>query len=218
MVSQLRTLPAPEGVGVANAKGGRIFDSRLPSKLFWGPFPTRRDFHKELANGIDPDTKHEDTPPDFQELLDFYRQADEKPVFTHGDLSSLNVLVRGDEVWNHRLGDVRVAPFVLGVHVGVVGQSPDPILAAGGGQVSHANAGRVACGRHPSQIFRRILNSIIQVLHGLKCTCTMNASSALVPCGLALFCRHTKAANRPASPLFRVHYHVSMFRRCSSLD
>lgn len=37
-------------------------------------------------------------PGDLQELATFYRQAPSTSVLTHGDLSSLNILVRGDTV------------------------------------------------------------------------------------------------------------------------
>ena len=40
MVDQLRNLPPPDNVGVANVDGGSIFDERLPKKSVWGPFCT----------------------------------------------------------------------------------------------------------------------------------------------------------------------------------
>lgn len=36
--------------------------------------------------------------PDLRELFAFYQQAEEKVVLTHSDLSSLNIIVRDDEV------------------------------------------------------------------------------------------------------------------------
>ena len=98
MVSQLRSIPPPDGTGVCNVDGGPIRDCRLPAKLLWGPFATVRDFHKELANGADLETSYTTDPPDFNELLDFYRGASDEVAFTHGDLNSMNVLVRGDDV------------------------------------------------------------------------------------------------------------------------
>ncbi|KAK1988416.1 serine/threonine protein kinase [Colletotrichum cereale] len=98
MVSQLRAIAPTEGIGIANVDGGPVYDCRLPSKSVWGPFATVRDFHKELVNGADLEVRYETQLPDLDELLHFYLQANNKPVFTHGDLSSLNILIRGDEV------------------------------------------------------------------------------------------------------------------------
>ncbi|KAK1566041.1 kinase-like domain-containing protein [Colletotrichum navitas] len=98
MVSQLRAIAPTEGIGIANVDGGPIYDCRLPSKSFWGPFATVRDFHTELVNGANLEVRYENQPPDLDELFDFYRQANNKTVLTHGDLSSFNVLKRGDEV------------------------------------------------------------------------------------------------------------------------
>ncbi|KAK1674266.1 kinase-like domain-containing protein [Colletotrichum godetiae] len=98
MVSQLRAIAPTEGLGIANIDGGPIYDCRLPFKSFWGPFAAVQDFHKELANGADFEVRYENQPPDLQELLHFYRRLDEDLAFTHGDLSSFNVLVKGDDV------------------------------------------------------------------------------------------------------------------------
>ncbi|KND86254.1 hypothetical protein TOPH_09114 [Tolypocladium ophioglossoides CBS 100239] len=98
MISELRSIDPPEGVGVAGVDGGPFCDCRLPCKLFWGPFATTRDFHRALANNADPEADYENLPPDLPELLSFYRQPFGKSVLTHGDLSSLNILVNWDEV------------------------------------------------------------------------------------------------------------------------
>jgi aminoglycoside phosphotransferase len=98
MDAELRAITPPDGVGVANVDGGPFCDCRLPSKLLWGPFATIRDFHEALADGIDVAGSYKKLPPDLQELFDFYQQPCGKLVFTHGDLSSLNILVRGDDV------------------------------------------------------------------------------------------------------------------------
>lgn len=36
--------------------------------------------------------------PDLPELFEFHRKSGEELVLTHGDLSSLNIMVRGDDV------------------------------------------------------------------------------------------------------------------------
>ncbi|CAJ2508393.1 Uu.00g134190.m01.CDS01 [Anthostomella pinea] len=101
MIEELRNISPPEGMGVANVNGGPFCDPRLPSKMFWGPFASVREFHQALIEPVKIDkhpTDLPDLPDDIPELLDFYRQHHEKVVFTHGDLSSLNIVVRGDKV------------------------------------------------------------------------------------------------------------------------
>ncbi|KAK8107038.1 uncharacterized protein PG998_009051 [Apiospora kogelbergensis] len=98
MVMELRSVPPPNGAHVGAVDGGPFYDRRLPSKTFWGPFATTRDFHQALAGDADVDTEYEDLPDDVVELFGFYRQSHTKLVLTHGDLSSLNIMVKGDEV------------------------------------------------------------------------------------------------------------------------
>ncbi|KAJ0163445.1 hypothetical protein CTA2_2990 [Colletotrichum tanaceti] len=98
MVSELRSVPPPEGTCVGDVDGGPFYDCRLPSKLLWGPFATTRDFHEALATGFDFDTHYANLPDDVHELFEFYRQSSTRLVLTHGDLSSLNILVQGDDV------------------------------------------------------------------------------------------------------------------------
>lgn len=97
MVTELRSVP-PEGASICGIGGGPFCDCRLPSTLLWGPFATTRDFHEALANGADLDTEYADLPSDVHELFEFYRQSNTQLVLTHGDLSSLNILVKGDDV------------------------------------------------------------------------------------------------------------------------
>lgn len=97
MVQQLRTISPPNDVGVANILRGPVYDARLPGAPFRGPFRTVDDFHKSLCNGMALED-HDGMPDDLRELAAFYKQACSKVVLTHGDLSSLNVLIRGDEV------------------------------------------------------------------------------------------------------------------------
>ncbi|OHE90608.1 hypothetical protein CORC01_14092 [Colletotrichum orchidophilum] len=98
MVTELRSVPPPAGASIGSVDGGPFYDCRLPSKLLWGPFATTRDFHEALANGADLDIDYADLPDDVHELFEFYRQSDTQLVLTHGDLSSLNILVEGDDV------------------------------------------------------------------------------------------------------------------------
>ncbi|KAM3532018.1 hypothetical protein NHJ13051_000394 [Beauveria bassiana] len=98
MIEQLRRIPAPAGCGVSNVDGGTIYDCRLPGPKFWGPFPTIHDFHRQLRGGIDEPEYAGTAIPELGPLITFQNQPWPYPVFTHGDLSSLNVLARGDEV------------------------------------------------------------------------------------------------------------------------
>ncbi|ATY61091.1 kinase-like domain [Cordyceps militaris] len=97
MILQIRQIPAP-GHGVSNVDGGPIYDGRLPGPNFWGPFQTIHDFHRELRGGVDEPAYDGTAIPEFGPLIDFHNQQWSSPIFTHGDLSSLNILARGDEV------------------------------------------------------------------------------------------------------------------------
>ncbi|POR35772.1 kinase-like domain-containing protein [Tolypocladium paradoxum] len=97
IIRQLRAVSPPAGAGVANILGGPIYDARLPGESLRGPFSTVDNFHKSLRNGITLEGHH-GVPGDLQELATFHKQASSRSVLTHGDLSSLNILVRGDEV------------------------------------------------------------------------------------------------------------------------
>lgn len=101
MVAELRALrpPTPGSLGVA--KTWTAGPSTTPACLRSSPgarFAAQADFHRELANGLDLEAEYKASPQDLGELLEFYRQPSGAPVFTHGDLSSLNILVRGDGV------------------------------------------------------------------------------------------------------------------------
>ncbi|KAM3426680.1 hypothetical protein MY4824_009863 [Beauveria thailandica] len=98
MIQQLRQIPAPAGCGVSNVDGGAIYDGRLPGNGFWGPFRTIDDFHRELRGGVDEPEFEGTAIPELEPLIAFQNQPWPCPVFTHGDLSSFNVLARGDEV------------------------------------------------------------------------------------------------------------------------
>lgn len=102
MVLELRSVPAPQGTSISNVDGGPFFDPRLPDKNYWGPYATKRAFHNALVNDVDIDGANlSGLPEDIAQLLRFYQQYGQESqelVFTHGDLSSLNILVRGDAV------------------------------------------------------------------------------------------------------------------------
>ncbi|EGY19184.1 uncharacterized protein VDAG_09518 [Verticillium dahliae VdLs.17] len=97
MITELRSVPPPEGQGVSSIDGGPFYDFRLPSRLYWGPYGTVREFHEALVDGMNLDADYT-LAADLSELFEFYQQSGNELVLTHGDLSSLNILVRGDTV------------------------------------------------------------------------------------------------------------------------
>jgi aminoglycoside phosphotransferase len=96
MVEEMRRITPPEEVGVANVDGGPLYDPRLPgSSLYFGPFKTVQDFHRYLRGGQE---AHPDHWADISELIARQENTPSELVFTHGDLSSFNVLTSGDEI------------------------------------------------------------------------------------------------------------------------
>jgi aminoglycoside phosphotransferase len=95
MIDEMRRIPAPNS-RISNVDGGSLFDCRLRSSLDrFGPFENTQTFHGFLRNWI------EKGPPehlDVDEMISLHRREWGRPVFTHGDLSSLNILVRGDDI------------------------------------------------------------------------------------------------------------------------
>jgi aminoglycoside phosphotransferase (APT) family kinase protein len=101
VTKQLREIPPKDIRGVADVTGGPVYNQRLPRKDLWGPFPTIDAFHKELRSGQeieDFNEKQLSNLPGLADLVAFHRQPWPRPAFTHGDLSSLNILVRRDDV------------------------------------------------------------------------------------------------------------------------
>jgi thiamine kinase-like enzyme len=98
ITQQLKNVTPPNGHGVTNIVGGPIYDCRLPNRSLWGPFNTTDDFHKELRNGIDLEVDTSHIASELPELFAFHKQYVPKTALTHGDLSSLNILVKGDDV------------------------------------------------------------------------------------------------------------------------
>lgn len=92
----MRNLPIAPEIDVANVDGGTVFDSRLPgSTMRFGPFKTIQEFHRHLRRGLEARPDH---VPEVGELVAQREGQWPLPCFTHADLSSLNTLVRGDDV------------------------------------------------------------------------------------------------------------------------
>lgn len=95
MVAEMRDILPPKGMGVANVKGGSLYDCRLPgSSTRFGPFKSVQAFHQYLRGGLE---AHPDHLSEVSELIAQHEVS--WPIcFTHADLSSLNILVRADHV------------------------------------------------------------------------------------------------------------------------
>ena len=99
MIDEMRRLPPPKDARIANVDGGSLYDSRLPGKLGslgrFGPFKSIQDFHRYLRRNVD---AHPNLPAEVKELISHHERMSPVLCFTHGDLSSFNILVRGDKV------------------------------------------------------------------------------------------------------------------------
>ena len=102
IIKELRSVPYQTG-GISNLDGGPIHDFRLQNSS-WGPFRTVTDFHLSLRNNVtlqslkSSKTLNPDEISDLKRLIAFHEREPRAPVLTHGDLSSLNILIRDDVV------------------------------------------------------------------------------------------------------------------------
>lgn len=95
-IKEMRSLTATNGRRVQAVDGGKLFDSRLVGGVTgFGPFESVADFHSFLRDGTSPSPDHF---AEVTELIDRHTAAKPATCFTHGDLSSMNILVRGDHV------------------------------------------------------------------------------------------------------------------------
>jgi aminoglycoside phosphotransferase len=94
MILELRNL-STQSSHIANVTGGPLYDGRLPGETErFGPFKNVQDLHDHLRNGIHDHGRNDEV----NQLIDMHRQDWDGPSFTHGDLSSLNILLRGEDV------------------------------------------------------------------------------------------------------------------------
>lgn len=95
MIAEMRSLGAQNNA-IGSVNGGSLYDPRMPcSTGRFGPFEGVLEFHKYLRNGIEAHSGHNDN---VAMLISLHSQEWHSPTFTHGDLSSLNILVRGDKI------------------------------------------------------------------------------------------------------------------------
>jgi aminoglycoside phosphotransferase (APT) family kinase protein len=96
MIVQMRSILPPEGTGVAEVDRGPLFEYRLPGTTgHIGPFETVEDFHRYLRGGQEDHPQH---LPEVRELISRHAEYQSTIAFTHGDLSSLKILVSGDKL------------------------------------------------------------------------------------------------------------------------
>ena len=95
MIDEMRRILPAEHQKIASATGGTIYDARLSGgPIRRGPFNDIGQFHLHVREGIE---AHPDHFPEIHDLI--AAQNETWPIcFTHGDLSSLNILVRGEDV------------------------------------------------------------------------------------------------------------------------
>jgi len=105
MVAEMRSIPPPADARVANVTGESLYDIRLPEENpggwgRFGPFKSISDFHRYLRRGVEASPEQRANPEQRAEINELIKMHGETwPIcFTHGDLSSLNILARGDEV------------------------------------------------------------------------------------------------------------------------
>ncbi|KAL5331421.1 hypothetical protein ACEPPN_000951 [Leptodophora sp. 'Broadleaf-Isolate-01'] len=94
MVAEMRKL-TPTTPMVSNVDGGVLFDGRIHGPMQFGPFESIQKFHYYLRGGVE---AHAENPDGVNELIAWQDGPWDAPVFTHGDLSSLNILARGDKI------------------------------------------------------------------------------------------------------------------------
>ncbi|PSN70288.1 hypothetical protein BS50DRAFT_608843 [Corynespora cassiicola Philippines] len=103
MVSQLKALEPPPGIGVKSCNGGSMYDPRLPhGKSRSGSFSTMQDFHRWLRQDLEPSQigPHV-SAQEVDDLKAIIQKQDgdrPPPVFTHCYLSPFNIMVRGEEI------------------------------------------------------------------------------------------------------------------------
>lgn len=106
MVEEMRGLKSPHGGAVASVTGGSLYDQRLPGLAVtypvktsprFGPFDDIRAFHRWLRRPV---VEAKDSyDQEINHMIAAHETTDwGSSVFTHGDLSSLNILVQGEAI------------------------------------------------------------------------------------------------------------------------
>ncbi|KAH6664027.1 hypothetical protein B0J14DRAFT_621331 [Halenospora varia] len=97
-IARNTSIPVPKVHCAFTRKGWTYIDCRIPSRtLRHGPFRNIHEFHRYLRGGFD---AHPDHYLEVSRLIELQDREWPLVVFTHRDLSSLNILIRGDEIVN----------------------------------------------------------------------------------------------------------------------
>jgi hypothetical protein len=116
MVLEMRSISPPEGTGIPAVDGGPLFDYRLPGTTgHIGPLRTIENFHLYLRRGQEDHPQH---LPEVRELIFRHAEYHSTMAFTHGDLSSLNILISGDKLvgiidWKLPVGTLRIGSTLV---------------------------------------------------------------------------------------------------------
>lgn len=95
-VEEMRSLRPTREVGVEGVDGGKLYDVRISGGVNgFGPFKSIYDFHFFLRDGVDISQEQQ---PDINELVERHTTARYDLRLTHGDLNSMNILVKGDDI------------------------------------------------------------------------------------------------------------------------
>ncbi|KIY51696.1 kinase-like protein [Fistulina hepatica ATCC 64428] len=96
VVAQLRQLPPPPHVArgtVGSLHGQAMRDSRISCAYCFGPYSSESEFNDRLIEAADPFMDRGLSEPVREQM-----RNDHRIVFTHGDLTPRNILIRGDTV------------------------------------------------------------------------------------------------------------------------
>lgn len=88
-LADLRSLPPAQPGRIGDVNYLELYDDRICSGGF-GPFTNSRDFHQFLRHGVVKPVKN----TELDQLISDHEKLEYETCFTHGDLSSLNILVR----------------------------------------------------------------------------------------------------------------------------
>lgn len=98
MFEEMRSIPAPSD-SITSIAGGSLWNSRLPTRdQRFGPFRNTAVFHKFMWETARHVLQEHSEKGDLDRLLDQADPAWDRPVFTHGDLNSMNILVEDGHV------------------------------------------------------------------------------------------------------------------------
>lgn len=95
-LEEMRSIKPPKLGVVEGVDGGKLYDMRLSNGLQgFGPFNSVHEFHTFLRGGI---TASPGQIPEVNKLVEVHEKAQLSTRFTHGDLNSMNILVKGDNI------------------------------------------------------------------------------------------------------------------------